>query len=282
MVKSKSAKISFLESEFKSIKHSNYFDIYDEILSLYKGKKIKVLEIGVLNGGGLFMLRKILGNKAEIVGIDLNPSCLKFSDFGFKIFIGDQNNDKFWVDFFHTMGQFDVIIDDGGHTNSQQINSLNSCVNHITDGGVYITEDVHTSYWFEFGNPSKSSFISYVKKIVDVVNSRGPRVKPKVHNSFYRTVHSISIYQSIVCFRINRFKAVASSHISNNGKTLAHKDFRDNSSAIFPILEWLSTSNRKLNIYTKLILLFIYHKTLNIKLKLQFIKLSKTSNKFDI
>ena len=265
MVKSKSAKISFLESEFKSIKHSNYFDIYDEILSLYKGKKIKVLEIGVLNGGGLFMLRKILGNKAQIVGIDLNPSCLKFNDFGFKIFIGDQNNDKFWVNFFNTMGQFDVIIDDGGHTNSQ-----------------YITEDVHTSYWFEFGNPSKSSFISYVKKIVDVVNSRGPRVKPKVHNSFYRTVHSISFYQSIVCFRINRFKAVASSHISNSGKTFAHKDFRDNSSAIFPILEWLSTSNRKLSIHTKLILLFIYHKALNIKLKLQFMKLSKTSNKFDI
>jgi hypothetical protein len=41
MVGGKNAKKSFLESEFKSIKHSNYFDVYDEILSSYKGKKNK-------------------------------------------------------------------------------------------------------------------------------------------------------------------------------------------------------------------------------------------------
>jgi hypothetical protein len=279
MVESKNAKKSFLESEFKSIKHSNYFDVYDEILSSYKGKKIKVLEIGVLNGGGLLMLRKILGDNAQIVGVDLNPSCLKFNDYGFKILIGDQSDDQFWVDFFSTMGKFDVIIDDGGHTNSQQINSLNSCIENIADDGIYVTEDVHTSYWIEFGNPSKSSYINYVKKIIDVVNSRGPRVKPQMHNSFYSTVHSISIYQSIVCFRINRLKSLASNHISNSGKNFAHQDFRDNSSAIYPILSLLNLSNRKLNIYAKVMLLVLYHKTLNVKLQLQFRKVFKSSNK---
>lgn len=279
MAGSKTAKKSFLESELKSIKHSNYFDIYDEILSSYKGKRIKVLEIGVLNGGGLLMLRKILGDNAQIVGVDLNPSCLKFNDYGFKIIIGDQSDDKFWVDFFSNMGNFDVIIDDGGHTNSQQINSLNSCIEYIKDGGIYVTEDVHTSYWIEFGNPSKSSYINYVKKIVDVINSRGPRVKPQMRNPFFSTLHSISIYQSIVCFRINRIKSIPSNHISNKGKSFAHQDFRNNLSAIYPILNLLNSSNRRLNNYAKVIILVLYHKILNIKLQLRFRKLFKSSNK---
>jgi len=279
MVGDNTAKKSFLESEFKSIKHSNYFDIYDEILSPYKGKKIKVLEIGVLNGGGLLMLRKILGDNAQIVGVDLNPLCLKFNDHGFNIHIGDQADNQFWINFFCTMGKFDVIIDDGGHTNSQQINSLNSCIDYVTDGGIYITEDVHTSYWIEFGNPSKGSYINYVKKIIDAVNSRGPRVKPQIHNSFYSTVHSIIVYQSIVCFRVHRMKSLASNHISNSGKSFAHKDFRDNSSTIYPILSLLNSSNSKLNIYAKTILLVLYHKTINIKLQLKFRKLFKSSNK---
>lgn len=74
-------------------------------------------------------------------------------------------------------------------------------------------------------------------------------------------------------------KSLASNHISNSGKSFAHKDFRDNSSTIYPILSLLNSSNSKLNIYAKTILLVLYHKTINIKLQLKFRKLFKSSNK---
>ena len=46
---------SFETSKYYSTKHKNYFKIYDHIFKKYIGKKIILVEIGVLNGGSLFM-----------------------------------------------------------------------------------------------------------------------------------------------------------------------------------------------------------------------------------
>jgi hypothetical protein len=272
-----SAEKSFYQSRYKSVKHSNYFAIYDEILNSYKNREVKVLEIGVLNGGGLFMLRGILGKKAKIVGVDLNPSCLRFKDFGFEILTGDQSDPQFWGKFFRKMGKFDIIIEDGGHTNNQQIKSLNSCIGFVNDGGVYITEDVHTSYWFEFGNPSRFSYINYAKKIIDVVNSRGPRIRPALNNSFYKNVYSLSFYQSIVCFHVDRIKSKPSSHIQNSGKSFAHEDFRDRSLLAYPLLRLINKSKLKLLIYVKLLVLYLSYKLANIKNAKEFLYLKNRS-----
>ena len=82
--------------------------------------------------------------------------------------------------FFKKYGKVDVVLDDGGHTNYQQIKTVNSCIPNIKDGGILITEDVHTSYikdkWY---NPSKHSFINYTKKLIDDINSRYPGLKKK-------------------------------------------------------------------------------------------------------
>jgi hypothetical protein len=268
---------SFFQSKYKSVKHSNYFAIYDEILNSYKNREVKVLEIGILNGGGLFMLRGILGKKAKIVGVDLNPACLKFKDYGFDIFTGDQSDAQFWEQFFHKMGKFDIIIEDGGHTNSQQIMSLNSCIGFVNDGGVYITEDVHTSYWFEFGNPSRYSYINYAKKIIDVVNSRGPRIRPVLNNLFYKNVYSLSFYQSIVCFHVDRSKSKPSVHVHNGGKSFAHEDFRDRSLLAYPVLKLINKSKAKILIYFKLLILYISYKFVNVKNITKFLYLKKRS-----
>ena len=39
---------SYLKSPYRSIKHTTYFEIYDELLSRYIGKEITFVEIGVL------------------------------------------------------------------------------------------------------------------------------------------------------------------------------------------------------------------------------------------
>ena len=80
---------AFIKSPYKSIKHTTYFDVYDELLSKYRNKKITFVEIGVLSGGSLFMWRKFFGRKARIIGIDLNPVAKKWTKHGFEIYIGD-------------------------------------------------------------------------------------------------------------------------------------------------------------------------------------------------
>ena len=216
----------FEQSEFFSMKHEKYFHIYENILSNFKHKRIKLVEVGIENGGSLYIWKKFLPD-AEIIGIDLNPKCKKFEKYGFNIEIGDQNLPEFWDEFFKKYKDVDVIIDDGGHTNSQQINTVVSCVPHINDGGVLITEDVMCSYLNDFGNPNKYSFINFSKKIVDDINFKFPKLG-KFKFSLNDYIHSIEFFESIVIFKINRKLCYYNNTITNNTIKSDHEDLRYN------------------------------------------------------
>ena len=153
----------FIKSKYYSRKYQKYFRIYDELFFNYKNKKITFIEIGVANGGSLVMWKKYFGKNSRIIGVDLNPRCKIFKKKGFEIFIGDSSNKEFMNSVFKKVGKVDIILDDGGHTNSQQINAVANCIPHINSGGLLVTEDTHASYMKKFGNPSKHSFINFSK-----------------------------------------------------------------------------------------------------------------------
>jgi len=67
----------YKNSKYLSIKHSSYFQVYEELLSKYRNKKFTFVEIGVFNGGSLFMWRSYFGPEARIIGIDFNPEAKK-------------------------------------------------------------------------------------------------------------------------------------------------------------------------------------------------------------
>ena len=90
----------FKNSKKYSIKWSNYFEIYEKILKKYINKKITIVEVGVGDGGSLFMWKNFLGKKANIIGVEMNPESKKLEKYGFKIFIGDQSNKNFWRKFY--------------------------------------------------------------------------------------------------------------------------------------------------------------------------------------
>lgn len=73
----------YKKSPFLSIKHASYFQVYEELLSKYKNKKITFVEVGIFNGGSLFMWRSYFGEQARIIGIDLNPEAKKWEKEGF-------------------------------------------------------------------------------------------------------------------------------------------------------------------------------------------------------
>ena len=159
----------FKQSKYYSLKYKNYFPIYEKLFAKFRGKKITFVEIGVLSGGSLFMWKNYFGNDARIIGIELNPEAKKFEKEGFEIFIGNQADENFWKDFFEKVGEVDIILDDGGHTNFQQIVTCCSCIPFIKDNGLMVVEDVFHSYGLSYGakgfyNPSKYSFINFCKK----------------------------------------------------------------------------------------------------------------------
>ena len=58
----------FNKSKKFSLKWSSYFQVYENIFSEYRNKKITFVEIGVANGGSLFIWKKFFGKNAKIIG----------------------------------------------------------------------------------------------------------------------------------------------------------------------------------------------------------------------
>ena len=226
----------FKNSPYRSNKYSSYFDSYDELFHKYIGKEITFVEIGVQNGGSLFMWRKYFGPKARIIGIDLNPSAKELEKHGFEIYIGSQSDKLFWEKFKSKVGNIDVLLDDGGHTYSQQVITTEMMLSSINDGGYLIIEDTHTSYLRMFG-PRKYSFINYSKKLIDKINYRNPLI----HNdSNEKRIWSITFYESLVVFNINKkLSNLESKLLQNIPSNSNKKDFRYHDNKFYLHLKFL-------------------------------------------
>ena len=75
----------FKKSPYKCLKYSSFFASYEHLFSKYVGGENNFVEIGVLNGGSLFMWRDYFGPQARIIGVDLNPEAKKWEKDGFEI-----------------------------------------------------------------------------------------------------------------------------------------------------------------------------------------------------
>jgi hypothetical protein len=181
-------------------KFNHYFDIYEKHFNKYKNKKITIVEIGVFQGGSLQMWRNYFGNEAIIWGIDIDPNCKSLEENNNHILIGSQEDPKFLESIIEKIGPIDILIDDGGHTQNQQIVSLEILLKYIKDDGIYLCEDVHTSYMNVYGGGYKrnGSFIEYSKNLIDKLNAYHSEEPSLVVDQFTKTVNSMHFYDSIV------------------------------------------------------------------------------------
>jgi len=196
----------FNKLEKPSTKWTGYFDVYDRHLGKFIGKAPRVLEIGVLGGGSIEMWHKYFGKGTQTVGIDIDEKCLEYKyDFDAKVILGDQGSPAFWDDFFKEHGEFDIVIDDGGHTMDQQKVTLEKCFPKLKTGGVLVVEDTHTSYWQNpwGGGTHRNTFLNTTKELTDAVNKQH-------HNLLVRSnfdgLYSISYYNSQVVFEKEELK----------------------------------------------------------------------------
>jgi hypothetical protein len=220
----------YRDTPYLSIKHSSYFHVYEALFGPYVGRPITFVEVGVLNGGSLHMWRRYLGPQARIIGVDLNPAARQWESEGFEIHIGSQSDPAFWDQFQRAAGPVDILLDDGGHTNAQQIVTVQQAMGFVRDGGLIVVEDTHCSYLTEFGNPSRYSFISFCKRIVDHVQARYPKIRPP-RQKFGECVASIRFFESIVALEIDRRLCFKSKPTTNNGLSADAEDFRYEGSA---------------------------------------------------
>ena len=159
-----------------SDKWESYFGHYSRNLTRfrYREKAVRLLEIGVQNGGSLEAWKAFLGEKSVVIGTDVDSACsLVESPFSVQCFTGDATDATWARQLCEAKGPFDIVIDDGSHINTDIEKTFALFFSSILPGGVYICEDLHTAYWNRYGGcqPSKrESVMEMFKEIADLVN----------------------------------------------------------------------------------------------------------------
>lgn len=129
----------------------HYLDFYEEHLP---GRDFdgRLLEIGVMDGASLRMWRDYYP-AAKIVGVDIDPKPYVQID---RVTI--RQIDATDLPSLQSLGDFDVIIDDGSHmTADQQVTFSWLYYNQLNPGGVYVLEDLHTSYMSNYVNSRRTT-----------------------------------------------------------------------------------------------------------------------------
>ena len=193
-------------SKCENMNFEDYLPVYDKFWTPIRNDNIKLLEIGIGMKGSLRMWKEYFPN-GDIFGVDIDSGKL-FQEERIQTFIIDQNN----IESLQSLEQYspyDIIIDDGGHVMSQQINSLCILFNFVKPGGYYIVEDVCTSYWSHFGGeypPTKLTTMEFLKYLCDEVNKlyighinygSGPNTR-EIPNFPVQDIKSIFFYQGVV------------------------------------------------------------------------------------
>lgn len=181
-------------------KWAHYLEVYDRFLSRLRGRPARLLEIGILHGGSLQLWREYLGPQAVIHGLDINPRVAGIDDPDLTVHVGSQSDTTRLDAILRQMGGADVIIDDGGHRSRHQIASFEHLFPQLSDGGIYICEDIHSSYWryYSGGLRRADTFIEYLKGLIDVMHAHylEPADALEVPD-FLRHVHAISVFDSV-------------------------------------------------------------------------------------
>lgn len=182
-------------------KWNHYIEIYDQYFSKYRNTNVTVLEIGLSQGGSIDMWKEYFGSGLNMYGVDINPDNKSFEEPNIKVFIGSQSDKTFLSNLKTKIPKVDILIDDGGHTMEQQIYTFEVLFEHVKPGGIYLCEDVQTSYLKNFFGKykGKNTFIEYSKGFIDQLHAWFSEDKNNFKiDPLTKTIKAIHYYTNMV------------------------------------------------------------------------------------
>lgn len=191
-----------------SDKWMQYITIYEREIGPLRAlnRPLRLLEIGVQNGGSLETWREYLPTGSRIVGIDIDPKCADLTFKGDTTVVIADSGDPEALAAAAGPEEFDVIIDDGSHQQTDILNGLEVLWGRLAAGGVYIIEDLHCAYWGSHGGGfrSPSSAVEHLKRYVDALHvdhydlgSSAPESEQSTLLSLSPRLARISFYDSV-------------------------------------------------------------------------------------
>ena len=148
-------------------------------------KPKKILDVATGTADIAIALNDVIDCK--IIGIDIHKINLEEKKLNRKnIFIhqGSQSDKKFIDEIIKEYSEFDIIIDDGSHLAKDVKKSFELLFPSLKENGLYVIEDIQTSYNHFFGgNPFdlkySNSHMNFFKQLTDSLNYQ------EIANPFY-------------------------------------------------------------------------------------------------
>lgn len=163
--------------------HTHYLRNYDQYFKALTDKEVRLLELGIKDGGSLLMWRDYF-DKGLIVGLDIEPVRLDDDTGRVRVYQGQQQ-DAALLDRIRretAPDGFDVIIDDCSHIGVLTRASFwHLFDNHLKPGGLYVIEDWGTGYWDTW---------------VDGVGYEPRRAKQHYNPALYRLTRAVARLQA--------------------------------------------------------------------------------------
>jgi demethylmacrocin O-methyltransferase len=185
-----------------------YTQHYHSHLKHLREAPINLLEIGIggyndpVKGGESLRMWQDYFPNGKIYGIDIADKCLHDTE-RIKTFRGSQVDSAFLDSVVSQIGKVDIIIDDGSHINSHIIATFNHLFPLLADNGIYIVEDLQTSYWESYGGSSfnldrSRTAVNFFKSRIDGLNHQ-EIINPKYVSSYCdQHIVSLSWYHNMV------------------------------------------------------------------------------------
>lgn len=165
---------------------NNYLNKYEHFLKKWKDEPITLVELGVFHGSSVKMWGEYF-RKGKIIGIDIDKKCEQYKGDNVGIWINDASK-KETLEEIRKINPT-IIVDDASHKWSHQLKALVSLFGSIKRGGVFIMEDLSTSFmeYSPFGYDdtviSTYDFLSAINEIV--VSRRHLRIDKNLPEAFY-------------------------------------------------------------------------------------------------
>jgi hypothetical protein len=121
----------------------DYLRKYEFFLKGLKDREFTLLELGIFRGASLRTWTEYF-TRARIIGVDVEPATIEHAEGRVEVILGDLSQ----TPFVESLGAFgaQVIIDDASHWWTDQLRSLFVLYPKMPGGGIYIVEDIHTSF----------------------------------------------------------------------------------------------------------------------------------------
>lgn len=196
----------------KGSSHHDYLVWYEETLKLLRNEKFLMIEIGVGHGGSLAMWGEYFHN-ATIIGLEIHPEKPQPNKWpNTQVRFGDASRLEFLDDVIAEFGRPLIVLDDGSHFWHHQIETLRYLWPRVTPGGMFIMEDVSTSFPHfipVFKGHSNISTYDYLNKLNRwVVGNRymeNEQPDDGFISNYWPTVRSIHFYRG-TCIIHKRLK----------------------------------------------------------------------------